>query len=157
MERSLTVHDDLNDLVEEDATKPTGKVTGNKDGDEVDSILKVKVSDLTTESEVHKTSDLENDILNADVIQDENRILRVIKRIQHQRNRVGYQNILEFARREYNNIDMEMFNKLINNLIAKNMVINKGKNGNNESFKIVEKTMIYRRVLMFQTRKAKKY
>ena len=65
--------------------------------------------------------------------------MQMLYKTKIERNRAGYENILEFARRENNNIDMEMCKKLINNLIAKNMVINKGKNGNYESFKIVEK------------------
>ena len=94
----------MNDIAEEEATKTIGEDTGKKDGDEVASIMMVKDNDLTTESEVHKARDLVNELQNADVIQEENRILRIIKRIQHQRNRAGDQNILEFARRENNGV-----------------------------------------------------
>ena len=39
---------------------------------------------------------------------EEKRVLRIIKRIENQRNRACYQNVLEFARRESNKIDMDI-------------------------------------------------
>ena len=58
-----------------------------------------------------------------DIIAEEDRLIRIIRRIQNQRNRACYQNILEFARRENKNIDMEVCKQLIKNLMEKNMII----------------------------------
>ena len=54
-----------------------------------------------------------------DIISEEDRLIRIIRRIQNQRNGACYQNILEFARRENKNIDMEVCKQLITNLMEK--------------------------------------
>ena len=74
-----------------------------------------------------------------DIKSEEDRLIRNIRRIPNQRNRACYQNILEFARRENKNVDMEVCKQLIKYLLEKNLIINKGKNHTSESFKIVEK------------------
>ena len=76
-----------------------------------------------------------------DIIAEEDRLIRIIRRIQNQRNRACYQNILEFARRENKNRDMEVCKQLIKNLMEKNLITNNGKNDTSESFKIVEKNV----------------
>ena len=135
LESSFTVHDFMKDLVEEGETRTgMGDATGQKDGEEGASIEIINI----TNDFPNDTSYVEKDLQNAEMVLEENRLLRIIKRIQLQRNRAGYQNILEFARRENNNLDMGICKKIINNLISKDMVTNKGKNGN-ESFKILEK------------------
>ena len=48
-----------------------------------------------------------------DIISEEDRLIRIIRRIQNQRIRACYQNIVEFARRENKNIDMEVCKQLI--------------------------------------------
>ena len=63
-------------------------------------------------------------------------ILRVIKKIQVQRNRACYQNVLDFAKRDIKSLDMDSRKKAIDCLSFSNKIINVGKGGN-ESFKVV--------------------
>lgn len=81
------------------------------------------------------------DIEDMNIEEDEKRIIRIIKRIKGNRNRACYQNILEFARREDNNLDRNKIKVTIDNLLSRNIItdINKKKNTPDmESFKIVE-------------------
>ena len=108
LESSFTVHDVMKDLVEEGETRTgMGDATGQKDGDEGASIEIINI----TNDFPNDTSYVEKDLQNAEMVLEENRLLRIIKRIQLQRNRAGYQNILEFARRENNNLDMGICKK----------------------------------------------
>ena len=61
----------------------------------------------------------------------EKRICRIIKRIQANRNTAGYQNILAFAKREDKDLTMEHIKETINDLLEREMIVdkNKGKDG----------------------------
>ena len=72
-----------------------------------------------------------------DMADEAKRFLRIIKKIQNQRNRACYQNLLEFAGRENKNINMDICKAIVDNLVEKKLVVNKGKIGQGESFKIV--------------------
>ena len=78
------------------------------------------------------------EMMNVNMADGEKRFLRIIKKIQNQRNRVCYQNLLEFAGRENENINMDICKAIIDNLVEKKLVVNKGKIGQGESFKIVD-------------------
>ena len=72
--------------------------------------------------------------------EEEKRILRIIRKIENQRGRACYQNVLEFARRENKTINMDIYKFIMLDLSKKNLIINKGKVGKPESFKIVKQT-----------------
>ena len=86
------------------------------------------------------TAVVENMISNEDPantdLQLQKVILRVIKKIQVQRNRACYQNVLDFAKRDIKSLDMDSCKKAIDCLSFSNKIINVGKGGN-ESFKVV--------------------
>ena len=73
------------------------------------------------------------------MIKEEKRILRIITRINDQRNRACFQNILAFVQRERKDFDMEECKKIVGNLVKKNMLINKGSSKTIDSFKVVDK------------------
>ena len=71
--------------------------------------------------------------------EEEKRIARIITKIDKNRNRAGYQNILVFAKRENKDLEMDIVEEIIKGLIDKNIIRNIGKDEiNKESFKIVE-------------------
>ena len=73
-----------------------------------------------------------------DVEVEKTRILRIVKRIQEQRNRACYQSILSFAQRENKILNMEVYKPIIDTLVEQNLLSNKFKDKSGESFKIVE-------------------
>ena len=77
------------------------------------------------------------EMMNVNTADEEKRFLRIIKKIQNQRNRACYQNLLEFAGRENKNINMDICKAIVDNLVEKKLVVNKGKIGQGETFKIV--------------------
>ena len=70
--------------------------------------------------------------------EEENRIVRIIKKINTDRNKACYQNILSFAKRENKEIEMDLVKEVTNNLLERNIIydLNKGK-VDKESFKLV--------------------
>ena len=62
-----------------------------------------------------------NDI---NVEEDEQRIIRIIKRIKNNRNKACYQNILDFARLEDKDITIENIKVTFKNLLDRNIIIN---------------------------------
>ena len=74
-----------------------------------------------------------------DIEENEKRIIRIIRRINNDRNRACYQNILAFAKREDKDLEMEDIRVNIDNLIEQNIVVNiKKDNPDMESFKLVK-------------------
>ena len=70
---------------------------------------------------------------------EENRLKRIIGRIEKNRNRACYQNILSFAKRENTNLEMETIKDVIKGMIDKNIIFNKGKDEiDKESFKMFQ-------------------
>ena len=77
-----------------------------------------------------------------DYILEEERIIRITKLINDLRNRACYQSILDFGKRENKMATMEIYKRIIDNLVAKNIFTNKGSDGK-ESFKVVkERTVV---------------
>ena len=77
-----------------------------------------------------------------DYILEEERIIRITKLINDRRNRACYQSILDFGKRENKMATMEIYKRIIDNLVAKNIFTNKGSDGK-ESFKVVkERTVV---------------
>ena len=70
------------------------------------------------------------------MVDEEKRIFRIIKKITQQRNRACFQNILNFACRENKNMNMEMCKNVVNELLQKKLIVDKSKS-NTESFKVV--------------------
>ena len=71
--------------------------------------------------------------------EEENRIIKVISKIQMNRNRACYQNVLAFAKRENHNLEMETIKNINQGLINKNIIFNKGKDElDKESFKMFQ-------------------
>ena len=70
--------------------------------------------------------------------EEEQRLIRIIKRIKNNRNKACYQNILAFALREDKDATMENIKVTINNLLHRNIITNTN-NGkiDMESFKLV--------------------
>ena len=70
--------------------------------------------------------------------EEEQRLIRIIKRIKNNRNKACYQNILAFALREDKDGTMENIKVTINNLLHRNIITNTN-NGkiDMESFKLV--------------------
>ena len=64
-------------------------------------------------------------------------IIRVIKRIHKNENRACYQNILDFAKRDDKNLEMDTVKEIIRSLLLAGKVINIGK-GEKKSFKVAE-------------------
>ena len=60
---------------------------------------------------------------------EEKRILRIIKKIEKQRNRACYQNVLELARRESSKIDMDICKYIILDLTKRKLVLTREKLG----------------------------
>ena len=73
-----------------------------------------------------------------DMPTEEKRFIRIIKKIQQQRNRAGYQNVLSLARRENKELNMEVCKNVIDILVERKIVVNIGKDPKCESFKVVE-------------------
>ena len=73
--------------------------------------------------------------------EQDQKIIRIINRIKKNRNRACLQNILSFANREENKMEMEEVKTIVDKLIALNVIINAGVNGK-ESFRIVEEINI---------------
>ena len=63
-------------------------------------------------------------------------ILRLIKRIKKDRNRPCYQNILSFANREENKMEMDELKDIIDKMVGENIITDIGVNGK-ESFSII--------------------
>ena len=70
-------------------------------------------------------------------LQIEDNILSIINKIKKDRNRAYVQNIHTFINRRGVNIEVEEVRKIINDLILRNVIIGKGKQGK-ESFFVVE-------------------
>ena len=60
------------------------------------------------------------EMMNVNMADEEKRFLRIIKKIQNQRNRACYQNLLEFVGRENKNINMDICKAIVDNLVEKN-------------------------------------
>ena len=73
--------------------------------------------------------------------EQDKKIIRIINRIKKDRNRACLQNILSFANREENKMEMEEVKTIVDKLVALNVIINAGVNGK-ESFRIVEEINI---------------
>ena len=72
-----------------------------------------------------------------DVDLEEKRIRRIILNVQTSRNRACYQNILSFAKRENQHLDMEIVKDLIRGMVEKNIIFDKNKGiVEKESFKL---------------------
>ena len=69
--------------------------------------------------------------------EEENRIKRIIGKIEKNRNRACYQNILTFAKREKQSFQMDTLKEVIKGMADKNIIYNKGKDEmDKESFKM---------------------
>ena len=73
-----------------------------------------------------------------DMEQEAKRIMRIVKKIKLNRNRACRQNILSFAQREKKELTMDIYKPIIDDLLARNILIdvNKDKAGSDESFKL---------------------
>ena len=61
----------------------------------------------------------EERMTNVNIEAEEKRILRIITKIQSQRNRACYQNVLEFAGRENKDLNMDICKAIIDELVEK--------------------------------------
>ena len=77
----------------------------------------------------------------ANTNEQEKTILRIIKRIKRDRNRPCFQNILSFANREENKMEMEELKTIIDKMRAKNIIIETCVNSK-EFFSIVDEKFI---------------
>ena len=93
---------------------------------------------VENENNIEAKEDTQGNESEIDVEVEETRILRIIKRIQEQRNRACYQNILSFAQRENKLLNMDVYKPILDDLVDKDILINKYRDKIGESFKIVE-------------------
>ena len=68
------------------------------------------------------------EMMNVNMADEEKRFLRIIKKIQNQRNRACYQNLLEFAGRENKNINMDICKAIVDNLVREKTGSKQGEN-----------------------------
>ena len=69
--------------------------------------------------------------------EEENRIKRIVYKIEKNRNRACYQNILSFAKRENQSLQMDTIKEVIKEMMDKNIICNRGnEETDKESFKM---------------------